>query len=100
MGWFHFRRLKSDPDNFQKIELGYRLAKKFWGKGYATEISKELLRKGFLELGVEEVWAHAMKKNHASTRVMEKVGLRFEREEIYEQWPGEDKECVWYHKKK
>ncbi|MFT6632731.1 MAG: RimJ/RimL family protein N-acetyltransferase [Bacteriovoracaceae bacterium] len=100
MGWFHFRPLKSDPENFEVIELGYRLRKKYWGIGIATEGSKALVDKGFNELGVKEVRAHAMLKNIASTHVMKKVGLVFSHEEIYEPWPGSDKECVWYSLKR
>jgi RimJ/RimL family protein N-acetyltransferase len=100
MGWFHFRPLKSDPQNIKIIELGYRLRKKYWGLGIATEGSKALMEKGFTELGVKEVRAHAMLKNHASTHVMKKLGLTLSHQEIYEPWPGVDKECVWYSLKK
>lgn len=96
MGWLHFRPLKSDPKNFKVIELGYRFKKEFWGQGFATEGSKALINKGFNELGVEEVWAHAMIENTASINVMKKCGLVFQREEIYDEWAGKDKRCVWY----
>ncbi len=46
LGWFHFRPDRENPD---EIELGYRLRKSAWGKGYATEGSRALLRKGFGE---------------------------------------------------
>jgi len=45
-----------------------------WGKGYATEGSRALIRKGFTELGVQRVVAEAMAVNVASRRVMEKAG--------------------------
>lgn len=83
MGWFHFRPHRENPD---EIELGYRLKKVHWGRGYATEGSKALIEKGFRELGVDKVVATTMALNRRSRRVMEKVGLRFEKEFAY---PGE-----------
>ena len=88
MGWFHFRpgldsymgaRLYEAND----LEIGYRLKRVFWGKGYATEGGKALIRKGFLELGVQRIVASALSENQASIRVMEKIGLKFERKFIY-----------------
>ena len=57
------------------VELGYRLRKAAWGKGYATEGSRALIRKGFKELGVQRVLATTYQDNLASRRVMEKAGL-------------------------
>ncbi|NES76069.1 MULTISPECIES: GNAT family N-acetyltransferase [Okeania] len=88
VGWFHFRpgldsymgaALYQEND----IELGYRLQRKVWGKGYATEGSKALIRKGFLEWEIQQVAASALLENKASIRVMEKVGLKFERNFVY-----------------
>jgi [ribosomal protein S5]-alanine N-acetyltransferase len=57
------------------LEVGYRLARRFWGKGYATEVARVLVRRGF-EAGAQRVVATALIANRGSTRVMEKVGLR------------------------
>jgi RimJ/RimL family protein N-acetyltransferase len=74
LGWFHFR---PKPDHLpDEPELGYRLHRISWGKGYATEGSLALLRKGFTELGVQRVWAGTMAVNTGSRRVMEKIGMR------------------------
>lgn len=83
-------------DNFSKLEIGYRLKKEFWGKGYATEVSKKLIQYAINSLDVSEVWALSMKANKASQKVMKKCGLEFFREDIYEDFPGEDKSSVWY----
>ncbi len=73
LGWFHFRPPEgADPD---EAELGYRLRKAAWGKGYGTEVSRALIRKGFTELGVRRVVASTYQDNIASRRVMEKAGL-------------------------
>jgi len=74
LGWFHFR-----PTEDGRIDLGYRLRKTAWNRGYATEGSRALIRKGFTDLGVRRVVAHTMTVNHASRRVMEKCGLAFVR---------------------
>ncbi len=84
LGWFHFRPPEgSGPD---EAELGYRLRKSAWGKGYATEGSRALIRKGFTDLGVLRVVASTMTVNVASRRVMEKAGLTLERT-FRQPWP-------------
>lgn len=55
-----------------------------WNRGYATEGSRALIRKGFTDLGVERVFAHTMTVNAASRRVMEKSGLVLVRSVRYE----------------
>lgn len=80
MGWFHLRPDRADLDNTKDLELGYRLKRKFWGKGYATEASKALVAKAFDELGASSVFAITDRDNAGSRRVMEKCGLSFERE--------------------
>ena len=77
LGWFHFR---PRPDAAAgEVELGYRLRKPAWGRGYATEGSHALIAKGFTESGVQRVVAEAMTVNVASRRVMEKAGLKLVR---------------------
>jgi RimJ/RimL family protein N-acetyltransferase len=97
VGWFHFRPAKGAPA--EEIELGYRLRKSAWGKGYATEGSRALIQKGFAELGVQRVVASTMVVNVASRRVMEKAGLKFVRT-FHQPWPdeieGEEKGDVEY----
>ena len=83
-GWFHLRPNTGDPDD--EPELGYRLVASAWGKGYATEGSRALIRKAFQDLGVRRVYATTMVVNVASRRVMEKAGLRFVRV-FHEPWP-------------
>lgn len=78
LGWIGFDPPEDGrPDD--EIELGYRLRRFAWGKGYATEGSRALIFKAFNEFGVRRVWAQTMAVNHASRRVMEKSGLRFVR---------------------
>ncbi len=73
LGWFHFRPGEgAGPD---EAELGYRLRRAAWGKGYGTEVSRTLIQKGFTELGVRRVVASTYEHNIASRRVMEKAGM-------------------------
>ncbi|MEZ0096294.1 RimJ/RimL family protein N-acetyltransferase [Streptacidiphilus sp. EB129] len=75
IGWFCLRPEKDGPKD--EAELGYRLRQAAWGKGYATEASLALLRKGFGELDLRMVWAATMVLNRSSRNVMEKVGMTF-----------------------
>lgn len=79
MGFFILRPQKDDPDNLKFIELGYRLRKKFWRQGIATEVSKLLIDRCFKEYDVETVYADANIENEGSIGVMKKCGLKFEK---------------------
>jgi RimJ/RimL family protein N-acetyltransferase len=84
LGWFHFRPKRGAA--LDEPELGYRLRRSAWGKGYATEGSRALIDKGFAELGVRRVVSETMVVNIASRRVMEKAGLEFVRV-FHQEWP-------------
>lgn len=77
VGWFHLR--PGDGGSPDEAELGYRLRREAWGKGYATEGSRALIRRAFGELGLRRIFAETMAVNTASRRVMEKSGLRYVR---------------------
>ncbi|TYB65355.1 GNAT family N-acetyltransferase [Nonomuraea sp. PA05] len=77
LGWFHLRPAEGGPE--EELELGYRLHKAAWGRGFATEGSLGLIDKAFVELGARRVFAQTMAVNVGSRRVMEKAGLRFAR---------------------
>jgi RimJ/RimL family protein N-acetyltransferase len=100
IGWFHLRpaldrqfNVDSGLFHADEIDLGYRLRRAFWGKGYATEGSRALVTKGFSELGTQCVVSSALAENRASTRVMEKAGLKLELQYIH---PEIDREVVKY----
>lgn len=84
LGWFHFRPAPGHPAD--EPELGYRLRKSAWGKGYAVEGSRALIDKGFTDLGVRRVLAETMVVHTASRRVMEKAGLTVART-FHQDWP-------------
>jgi RimJ/RimL family protein N-acetyltransferase len=77
LGWFAFTLARDG--GLDEAELGFRLRRSAWGKGYGTEGSRALIRQGFTELGVQRVFAQTMAVNLASRRVMEKAGLTLAR---------------------
>lgn len=80
LGWFH---LRPSTRFDQRLELGYRFRRAAWGQGLATEGSKALIAYGFERLAAPEVIAITLERNVPSRRVMEKVGMQFERAFVF-----------------
>jgi ribosomal-protein-alanine N-acetyltransferase len=78
-------------DDVNEVDLGYRFFKEHWGKGLATEASRAVVGYGFDVLRLRRIIAIADIDNKASIRVLEKVGLRFEKFTTYR-----DHEVAWY----
>ena len=57
------------------LEIGWRLAKRYWGKGYVTEAALASLAYAFNERGEDEVVSFAVHNNHRSTSVMQRIGM-------------------------
>lgn len=57
------------------VEIGWRLATPFWGKGYVTEAGKALIEYAFGTLGLSEVVSFAVHNNERSTAVMQRIGM-------------------------
>lgn len=68
-----------------ECELGYWIAKPFWGQGLIPEAAREMLRRAFEDLGMSKVWCGYYDSNEKSKRVQEKVGFRYQytKEEVY-----------------
>ncbi|HEV2705439.1 MAG TPA: GNAT family N-acetyltransferase [Pyrinomonadaceae bacterium] len=64
----------------QDFEIIYLLDRAHWGRGYATEIARRLIRYGFDELGLARVTATIDAANSPSIRIVEKLGMRYEDE--------------------
>lgn len=60
----------------REVELGFTLAHEVWGRGVATEAGAAMRDAAFAELGAETLLARVKAENHASARVLEKLGLR------------------------
>ncbi|GDY31061.1 GNAT family N-acetyltransferase [Gandjariella thermophila] len=85
IGWFSLRPASSIGLS-GGIELGYRLRPAAWGRGYATEGARALVRRAFDELGLDRVVATTMTVNTASRRVLENAGLTLVRT-FFAEWP-------------
>jgi len=57
------------------VEIGWRLATRFWGNGYVTEAARALLDFAFDDKGLDAVVSFAVGENHRSTAVMKRLGL-------------------------
>ena len=66
------------------MEIGWRLAYEYWGKGYATEAASAVLAYAFETLHVDEIVSLSNVRNRRSFAVMERIGLLYERDI---QWP-------------
>ena len=78
IGFIGFRRARFEADFCPCIEIGWRLDKKYWGKGYATEGAKACLAHGFVNLNFNKIYSFTSNSNHPSQRVMQKIGMQFE----------------------
>jgi RimJ/RimL family protein N-acetyltransferase len=89
IGWFGLRPVQPSgaamvdwpdaPPGSGVAEIGYRLRRSAWGRGYATEGARALVRQAFTELGVREVVATTMAVNARSRAVLERAGLLYAR---------------------
>jgi [ribosomal protein S5]-alanine N-acetyltransferase len=61
-----------------RADLGYAMNRRYWGKGYATEAIRGLVKFGFETMQLNRVGAVVLPENIASIRVLEKAGLKFE----------------------
>lgn len=62
----------------QHAELGYWIGVPYWGRGYATEAAREMLRYAFADLRLHRILASHFKHNPASGNVLRKLGMRYE----------------------
>lgn len=69
-----------DADFTPCVEVGWRLAAEHWGHGYAPEAARAALAFAFDDLGLDDVVSFTFVGNRNSRRVMEKIGMTFERE--------------------
>ncbi len=70
-------------DNTPEVELGYTIDKPYWNQGLATEASLAILKYGFEQVGLDRIVAIARPQNIASQRVMQKVGMKYEKNAHY-----------------
>ena len=71
VGWVSLKPCGDSPD----IEVGYRLMHDAWGRGYATELARAMLRRGFEDVGLDRIIGVTAPGNKASQSVLMKAGL-------------------------
>jgi ribosomal-protein-alanine N-acetyltransferase len=86
-GWSGLQPLQETGE----IEVGYGMAKRFWRQGIGFECARAWLEFGFNKIGLERIVAVALPENKGSWRIMEKLGMRYEKTETHY-----GMECVFY----
>jgi [ribosomal protein S5]-alanine N-acetyltransferase len=86
-------------DNY-RTDLGYVIAREYWGNGYATEITKTVIKWAITQESIFRVWATCDIENLASARVLEKAGMQREgvlrRFMIHPNISDEPRDCYSY----
>jgi ribosomal-protein-alanine N-acetyltransferase len=78
IGWAGLKLFKNEMNNHSNFyELGYRLIKSYWGKGYATEAALASVKYGIEKLGLKEIYAMTDVENINSKKVLEKAGFKY-----------------------
>jgi [ribosomal protein S5]-alanine N-acetyltransferase len=87
IGWSGLQPL----DGTSEIEVGYGMIKEFWGRGIGLETAGAWLDYGFNQKNLNRIVAVAYPENTGSWRIMEKLGMRYEKTE-----PHYGADCVFY----
>ena len=82
-GLSHFDDIAGQPE----IEIGYRLARESWGRGYATEAARAVRDYAFHTLNISRLISIIDPRNTASVKVAEKTGLRYEKDAMFKEVP-------------
>lgn len=92
IGWSGIKFVTDLTNNHKNYyDLGYRLIRRYWGQGIATETAIASLDYAFNILNAEEVYASANIENIGSNKILQKIGLNF-----IETFYYEDIKCNWY----
>jgi RimJ/RimL family protein N-acetyltransferase len=67
------------PDDPAVADLGFRLLRRYWRKGLASEGARALVRYGFDDIGLDRIIAQTMSVNAGSRATIERVGLKYVR---------------------
>ncbi len=66
-------------DTLDDVDIGYAFLPRFWSKGYGVESALAVLEYGLKVKGLKRIVAITLEENKGSVRVLEKIGLKFER---------------------
>ncbi|WP_144281676.1 GNAT family N-acetyltransferase [Chryseobacterium echinoideorum] len=76
LGWCG---LKYDEKS-DETDIGFRFFEHFWNQGFATESAKACIDYGFKKLNLKTIIGRAMKENTASVKVLEKIGMKYDKD--------------------
>jgi len=79
-------------DDKKTGEIGWIICRDYQGKGFATEAAKAIMDYAFDWLEVEKVVAHCDYRNAASVRIMEKIGMILERDDLMRRYKNSDED--------
>ena len=100
VGWVGHKYMKGPVNGHTDYyDFGYRLARRFWGKGYATESGKASLDYGINTLGMKNIYGMTDMNNMASRHVLEKLGFRYIGNFNYDaepNWRAPGELTTWY----
>ncbi len=92
IGWAGLKlNIETRNNHIYYYDVGYRLIKRYWGKGFATEAAIPSLKYGFERLELNEIYGTADINNLASRKILEKIGLKYVETFDY----TESQQCVW-----
>ncbi|MCQ3936553.1 MAG: GNAT family N-acetyltransferase [Chloroflexi bacterium] len=81
----------------RRAEMGYTIARKYWGQGFATEAAQALIQYGFEKLALVRIEAVVLPENKASSQVLLKAGMQFEGLlRSYQVWKGKPSDLEMY----
>lgn len=97
IGWILVRPMHffSNQRDDEDLELGWRFMQKSWGKGYATEAAKSVMRALHQQANYNRFSAVAVPDNSGSIRMMEKLGMTYQKTALHKD-PLGDMEAVYY----
>jgi RimJ/RimL family protein N-acetyltransferase len=76
-----------EVDGVKEFEIGYRLNRAYWGKGFATEAATACRDFGTQAKNIERLISIIETENYASIRVAEKVGMQLEKDSVFHKIP-------------
>jgi RimJ/RimL family protein N-acetyltransferase len=85
-GLFHFTNVNGKSE----VEIGYRLRRTAWGRGYATEAARAVRDYAFDTLGLTRLIAMIDPANLPSIRVAEKIGMKYEQDVLFDGYDHPD----------
>ena len=83
IGFTGLNRVPFEAHFTPAVEIGWRLARAFWGQGYATEAAHAAIQAGFRDLGLKEIVAETAEANLPSRRVMSRLGMHHDHTEKF-----------------